>query len=185
MSTPETPDVSQPTFTTPTSSTWGRVKWFNNKAGYGFITVSSGEHEGSDVFVHHSAIQVAQEQYRYLVQGEYVDFKLCPVEEGKDHKWQAGTVKGINNGKLMCETRLETRETRMNHNKDDESSTRRTRQNNRDDSQPHYRVRTRGSGPRDGDEWMLVRRRATRSHTPNSPQASSPQPVLRGRPSKS
>ena len=66
----------------------GRVKWFNNKAGYGFITVTSGEHHNSDVFAHHSAILVAQEQYRYLVQGEYVDFTLCKVEDAQ-HQWQA------------------------------------------------------------------------------------------------
>ena len=36
--------------------TRGRVKWFNNRAGYGFITVSSGEHKNEDVFVHHSAV---------------------------------------------------------------------------------------------------------------------------------
>ena len=68
MSTPETPDVSQPTFTTPSSSTvtQGTVKWFNNKAGYGFITVSTGDMNGTDVFVHHSQIVVATQQYKYL-----------------------------------------------------------------------------------------------------------------------
>ncbi len=33
----------------------GTVKWFSNQKGYGFITPSNGS--GSDVFVHHSAIQ--------------------------------------------------------------------------------------------------------------------------------
>jgi cold shock CspA family protein len=47
----------------------GRVKWFNNKAGYGFITVTSGPKTDSDIFVHHKAINVSVEQYRYLVQG--------------------------------------------------------------------------------------------------------------------
>jgi cold shock CspA family protein len=47
----------------------GRVKWFNNKAGYGFITVTDGPKSGSDVFVHHSSIKVVSEQYKYLVQG--------------------------------------------------------------------------------------------------------------------
>ena len=61
MSTPETNDVSSPSVTTDTTNAAmvsGRVKWFNNKAGYGFITVSSGDNVGSDVFVHHSAIVV-------------------------------------------------------------------------------------------------------------------------------
>ena len=32
----------------------GRVKWFNNKAGYGFISITDGAQAGTDVFVHHS-----------------------------------------------------------------------------------------------------------------------------------
>ena len=50
----------------------GQVKWFNTKAGYGFITVCDGEHTGKDIFVHFSSIQVVNQQYRYLVQGEYI-----------------------------------------------------------------------------------------------------------------
>ena len=111
MSSTETPDVSASAPTTGTDLAHGRVKWFNNKAGYGFVTLTSGEQTDEDVFVHHSAIDVAQEQYRYLIQGEYVEFKLCNVSDNT-HKWQAGSVKGINNGKLMCETRHETREVR-------------------------------------------------------------------------
>ena len=54
----------------------GRVKWFNNKAGYGFINVTDGARSGTDVFIHHSAINVDSQQYKYLVQGEYVEFEL-------------------------------------------------------------------------------------------------------------
>ena len=57
----------------------GCVKWFNNKAGYGFITVTDGSKAGSDIFVHHSSIQIDTEQYKYLVQGEYVEFSLSAV----------------------------------------------------------------------------------------------------------
>ena len=42
MTTPETQAVSTTSETTG-ASTCGRVKWFNNRAGYGFITVSSGD----------------------------------------------------------------------------------------------------------------------------------------------
>ena len=167
MSSPETPDVSSQSGNDgSTPSTCGRVKWFNNKAGYGFITVSKGEHNGEDVFAHHSAIEVAQEQYRYLVQGEYVDFKLCEVTD-QSHKWQAGEVKGINNGKLMCETRFETRESRAPRKPNDDE-VQRTRPS-RDDGPTHYKVRTRGPGPREGEEWMLVRRKPTRQQTGTSP----------------
>jgi cold shock CspA family protein len=92
----------------------GRVKWFNNKTGYGFITVTSrdaGEFLNLDVFVHHSAVVVAGQQYKYLVQGEYVEFKLSEMSSGQ-HKYQVLNVSGIDGGKLMCETRNENQDTR-------------------------------------------------------------------------
>ena len=92
----------------------GRVKWFNNKAGYGFITVTDGSKAGSDIFVHHSSIQIDTEQYKYLVQGEYVEFSLSSVSSG-DHEFQAGEVSGIKGGKLMCQTRHEMRSVRTQH----------------------------------------------------------------------
>jgi CspA family cold shock protein len=84
----------------------GRVKWFNNKAGYGFITVTDGPRSGTDIFVHHSAISVMDQQYKYLVQGEYVEFSLVSTQGGA-HEFNAGNVSGVKGGKLMCETRLE------------------------------------------------------------------------------
>lgn len=92
----------------------GRVKWFNNKTGYGFITVTDGERSGSDIFVHHSAIGVASQQYKYLVQGEYVDFNLSSTQGGA-HEFQATNVVGIKSGKLMCETRHESKVARSNY----------------------------------------------------------------------
>ena len=176
MSPQETTDVSTTQCDNTESLSLGRVKWFNNKAGYGFLTVSTGAHEGEDVFVHHSAINVAHEQYRYLIQGEYVEFKLCSVSDS-EHKWQAGSVHGINNGKLMCETRLEARENRSSRRtgEDDKRSARGPRGDGEGSS--HYRVRTRGPGPREGEEWMLVRRRAPRQAQGGSPNKE----VLRSR----
>jgi hypothetical protein len=82
----------------------GQVKWFNNKAGYGFITVNTGDQKGKDIFIHYSAIRVTNSQYKYLVQGEYVEFDL--VKSTSDtHEYQALNVSGINGGSLMCETR--------------------------------------------------------------------------------
>jgi cold shock CspA family protein len=94
------------------------VKWFNNKTGFGFITAlsdSEGVKEGSDVFVHHSAIKVAQEQYRYLSQGEYLEFVLSKIvnanadASSSKHEFQAVDVSGIKGGKLICETRWEAK----------------------------------------------------------------------------
>ena len=92
----------------------GCVKWFDNKRSYGFITTISNEnkeHEDKkplDIFVHHTALSIENNMYRYLVQGEYVEFEC--VETLKDnYKWQAKNVTGIQGGKLMCETRSEIR----------------------------------------------------------------------------
>lgn len=99
--------------TTVSSRLTGRVKWFNNKTGFGFITAlgdSEGVKEGSDVFVHHSTIKVVQEQYRYLVQGEYVEFVLSKIADASNkHEFQAADVSGVKGGKLICETRWESR----------------------------------------------------------------------------
>jgi CspA family cold shock protein len=98
----------------------GRVKWFNNKAGYGFITVTDGPKSGTDVFVHHSAIKVDSEQYKYLVQGEYIEFSLSDTKTDT-HQFQAGEVSGINGGKLMCETRRDSRSSRTQYQDSSES----------------------------------------------------------------
>ena len=49
---------SQSENVTKSVSLLGRVKWFNNKAGFGFITVTDGPQSGTDIFVHHSSINV-------------------------------------------------------------------------------------------------------------------------------
>lgn len=92
----------------------GRVKWFNNKAGYGFVTVTDGSKSGSDVFVHHSSVKVDSEQYKYLVQGEYVEFSLSDTKTS-GHEFQAGDVSGIKGGKLMCETRRDLKVSRTQY----------------------------------------------------------------------
>ena len=81
----------------------GRVKWFNNKAGYGFITITDGVRSGTDIFVHHTAIIVVNQQYKYLVQGEYVEFSLTSTQ-GETHEYNATNVTGVKNCGLMCET---------------------------------------------------------------------------------
>ena len=80
----------------------GSVKWFNNKAGYGFVTVKGGDHDGKDVFAHYSAIKVADDQFRYLVQGEYIEFDLTKDDSGK-HDFVVSNISGIKGGSLMLQ----------------------------------------------------------------------------------
>jgi CspA family cold shock protein len=82
----------------------GQVKWFNNKAGYGFITALDGNTPGGDIYVHFTKLRVVNTQYKYLVQGEYIEYILeSSTTEG--HAFQASDVTGIREGRLLCETR--------------------------------------------------------------------------------
>ena len=150
----------------------GRVKWFNNKAGYGFITVTSGERAGSDIFVHHSSIGVANQQYKYLVQGEYVDFDLVATQSG-NHEYQAHSVNGINGGKLMCETRREFKIARNNYkvNSRPLDTVQESQTENVEVSpvvQKKTAPRARGEGPRDSEQqgWKVVEKPSAKSAKP-------------------
>jgi CspA family cold shock protein len=55
----------------------GKVKWFSNQKGYGFITPESGK----DVFVHFSAIQ--GDGYKSLEEGQEVDFEIEQGPKGE------------------------------------------------------------------------------------------------------
>ena len=55
------------------------------------FTVCDGERANQDIFVHHSAVKVNEEQYRYLVQGEYVEFTCVKTDSG-EHEYQATEV---------------------------------------------------------------------------------------------
>ncbi|MCK9265802.1 cold shock domain-containing protein [bacterium] len=54
----------------------GKVKWFNNAKGYGFIEREGGE----DVFVHYSAI--TGDGYRTLQEGDEVEFEVVQSDKG-------------------------------------------------------------------------------------------------------
>ena len=56
----------------------GTVKWFNSSKGYGFLQPVSGE----DVFVHFSAIQGAEGEYRSLEEGASVEFEVTRGPKG-------------------------------------------------------------------------------------------------------
>lgn len=82
----------------------GMVKWFNNKTGYGFITVLDGEQASKDIFVHYKSIRSANDDYKYLVQGEYVEFDIVRPANEK-HEFHAVDITGLVGGPTMCETR--------------------------------------------------------------------------------
>ena len=58
----------------------GKVKWFNNEKGFGFIEYNEEE----DIFVHYSAIR--SEGYKTLVLGQYVKFELIRTDKGLQAK---------------------------------------------------------------------------------------------------
>jgi cold shock CspA family protein len=159
------------TSSTPESLT-GRVKWFNNKTGYGFITVADGARAGTDIFVHHTAVNVSEQQYKYLVQGEYVEFVLTTVEGGK-HPFQASKVSGIKGGRLMCETRNEFKSARKSYKSepDTEKSVSSEQESTADKTPVAKTPRSRGEGPRD-QTWTTVKSAAPK-RKPRAPRASS------------
>ncbi len=65
----------------------GKVKWFNNSKGYGFIEQENGE---KDIFVHFSAIQGAG--FKSLTEGELVEFEIVDSPKGL----QASNVVRVN-----------------------------------------------------------------------------------------
>ena len=63
----------------------GKVKWFNNEKGYGFIEYKEDE----DIFVHYSAINA--DGYKTLSEGQYVEFTLVETSRG----YQAINVRAV------------------------------------------------------------------------------------------
>ncbi len=65
----------------------GKIKWFNNEKGYGFIEGNGDE----DIFVHYSAIK--QDGYKTLSEGQIVEYELLETKKGL----QAINVKELTN----------------------------------------------------------------------------------------
>ena len=163
---PETSDVQQ-THT-------GRCKWFNNRLGYGFVTVDNRT-EGSDVpediFIHQTNVHPNSSTYRTLRQGEYVSFALSR----DDNSVQAVNVTGLNGGPLLCDSQNARPSNRSN---DSRRNTRREpRGNSRRDSpdgewvwQPY-----RGRDNRDNRDSRDTRNhvRYTRPNTTEQSQTNS------------
>ncbi|BAU22964.1 cold-shock protein [Caldimicrobium thiodismutans] len=78
----------------------GKVKWFDEKKGYGFIS----KDEGGDVFVHFSAIDMPG--FKTLREGQTVEFEVIQGPKGE----QASKVKVIDAGNPQNSRRARTRE---------------------------------------------------------------------------
>jgi cold shock protein len=55
----------------------GKIKWFNDQKGYGFISCDDGS---GDVFVHYSSIQ--SEGFKTLAEGDNVEFEVTTSDKG-------------------------------------------------------------------------------------------------------
>jgi CspA family cold shock protein len=78
----------------------GHCKWFNNKLGYGFIRVCTGDLKGTDIFVHHSGLKPLNSSFKTMYKGEYIQFNVIDGRNGK----QAVDITGVLGGPLMCDS---------------------------------------------------------------------------------
>lgn len=91
----------------------GRVKWFNDRRGYGYITcITEGDFKDKDIFVHHTNVRPQESKYRTLYVNEYVQFylgeaDLCYDQDNNlvktDYEHQATFVTGVLGGPLLCD----------------------------------------------------------------------------------
>ena len=82
----------------------GRIKWFNNKKGFGFL---SNCLTNEDVFIHHTGIKLSEESlnsevniFKTVIEGEYVSYEKHTDSSGRS---VAKKVSGIMGGPLLCE----------------------------------------------------------------------------------
>ena len=135
----------------------GKVKWFDRSKGYGFITDSTKEEDDNveDIFVHHQDIHTTNEQFRYLVEGEYVQFTLSNTVNGRV---SATDVRGPNGDVLMCETI----NSRWQSRSDNDNTTRPSRQSKQ--------TRPARNTSREGMVWAHVPVSALEQSTDSAPQ---------------
>ena len=80
----------------------GRVSRWMNRKGYGFVNVVTpdSEHNGNDLFVHLSGINMDDNQYKSLFPGEYVSFDVLTGEDGRH---TCVNLTGVHGGPLLVE----------------------------------------------------------------------------------
>jgi len=104
----------------------GKVKWYNGKKCFGFISPDTPNEDGNtdDVFVHSSALKAAD--LRFLNEGDIVEFE----EEVRNGKLSVTTLKLIQrdeeSAKRFQERRAERRRARENGKHQEEKETRRS-----------------------------------------------------------
>jgi CspA family cold shock protein len=135
----------------------GCVKWFNRQ-GWGFITTNDGQ---DDIFVHWEALK--SPGYKYLVQGEYVEFQIqYRPDAGEGKEYQAVNVVGVNGGKLMCENRMLAAKSReeyikdVRQNKTETTNTKPHAKPNHTRNKPSVNTPVAVPLPVAGHQWVLI-----------------------------
>lgn len=137
----------------------GQCKWFNDKLGYGFVTICDGDDKGKDIFVHHSGVKPLNSNYKTLRKGEYIQFNVIDGMNGL----QAVDVRGIGGGPLMC----------------DFVSTKKVMPQPTSAPPPRY-ANTGAPTPRPGTSWQVVQRQARPSkYAPRSAGAANGEAPVR------
>jgi cold shock CspA family protein len=139
----------------------GCVKWFNRQ-GWGFLTITNEGHADEDIFVRWDNLSC--DGYKYLVQGEYVEFSIEHKPDAPEGRtYQAANVCGVNGGKLMCETRHEQRVAAAKHRQEQRGNQPSVQQppiQRQISNQPrvpvHQRLSVPAPVPIAGHQWVLV-----------------------------
>ncbi len=82
----------------------GRIVWFDQKKGYGFVRVGEGTEEDKEVFFHFSSIQSVN-SFKKVYPGEYVSLDIEENEKTEDpnKKYNGMNITGVNGGPLLVD----------------------------------------------------------------------------------
>lgn len=139
----------------------GQCKWFNDRLGFGFCTITGGDKKGEDIFVHHSGVNTKNSHYKTLKKGEYIQFDIIESEIKGPNAQQAVNVTGISGGPLMCDC-ISTGSRRPIHSYEQgEQYYSRGPPNNYNGRRPDELIRPRFNGPRpysrqEKGEWQNI-----------------------------